>query len=116
MVRRIRLDRGDIVSVRMNPTAGQEIQGEKRPCLVLTTAAYNAGGLALVAPITQGGNSSRFAGFAVPMMGTGTQTQGVVLCNQVRTLDLVARGATRIEHAPSSLVDEVLARVMALFE
>ena len=116
MVRRIRLDRGDIVSVRMNPTPGQEIQGEKRPCLILTIAAYNAGGLALVAPITQGGNSSRFAGFAVPMMGTGTETQGVVLCNQVRTIDLAARGARRIERASPELVDEVLAKVTALLE
>ena len=116
MVRRIRIDRGDIVSIRLNPTAGQELQGERRPCLVLTTAAYNAGGLAMVAPITQGGNSSRFAGFTVPMMVTGTETQGVVLCNQVRTIDLAARGATRIERAPPDLVDEVLGKVTALLE
>ena len=41
----------------------------------------------LVCPITQGGNFARHAGFAVPLSGAGTATQGVVLCNQIRGQD-----------------------------
>ncbi|MFA0965244.1 type II toxin-antitoxin system ChpB family toxin [Pseudomonas amygdali] len=85
-------------------------------CPVLTAAAYNASGLAVIAPITQGGDFARYAGFAVPLSGSGTETQGVVLCNQIRTVDLETRGAKRIESVPEVVIDDVLARVQALFE
>ncbi len=109
-------DRGDIVRVSFNPVIGRELQGEKRPALVLSTRAFNALGTALVAPITQGGNLARFMGFAVPMMGAGTQTQGVVLVNAVRTLDLQGRGATKIETAPAMVMEDVLARLRAIID
>lgn len=57
MVRRIKFERGDIVRVSLNPTPGKEQQGDFRPALVLSPAAFNALGVALVAPITQGGSS-----------------------------------------------------------
>lgn len=109
-------NRADIVRINLNPTAGREQQGDFRPALVLTPAAYNVSGLAIVAPITQGGNFARYAGFAVPLSGSGTETQGVVLCNQIRTVDLQARGAKRIESAPDVVINDALARVQALFE
>ena len=60
-----RYERGDIVRVTLNPIVGREIQGEFRPALVLSPAAMNALGTAIIAPITQGGDFSRYAGFAV---------------------------------------------------
>ena len=109
-------NRADIVRINLNPTAGREQQGDFRPALVLTPAAYNVSGLAIVAPITQGGDFARYAGVAVPLSGSGTETQGVVLCNQIRTVDLQARGAKRIESAPDVVINDALARVQALFE
>ncbi|MBI6705773.1 type II toxin-antitoxin system ChpB family toxin [Pseudomonas viridiflava] len=109
-------NRADIVRINLSPTAGREQQGDFRPALVLTPAAYNVSGLAIVAPITQGGDFARYAGFAVPLSGSGTETQGVVLCNQIRTVDLQARGAKRIESAPDVVINDALARVQALFE
>lgn len=100
----------------MNPTAGREQQGDFRPALVITPAAYNATGLAVIAPITQGGDFARYAGFAVTLSGAGTQTQGVILCNQIRSVDLEARGAKRIETVPDEIFEEVQARIQALFE
>jgi len=73
---------------------------------------YNA----LVAPITQGGNFARYGGYSVSLMGTGTQTQGVVLLTDVRVLDLACRGATYLESAPTSLVDDVLARLRTVLD
>ena len=108
--------RGDIVRLNLNPTAGREQQGDFRPALVLTPAAYNATGLAVIAPITQGGDFARYAGFAVTLSGAGTETQGVILCNQIRSVDLEARGAKRIEAVPEAVIEDALARVMALFE
>ncbi|BFO07279.1 MULTISPECIES: type II toxin-antitoxin system ChpB family toxin [Pseudomonas] len=115
-MKRAKFNRGDIVRVNLNPTEGREQQGDFRPALVLTPAAYNATGLAVIAPITQGGDFARYAGFAVTLSGSGTETQGVVLCNQIRTVDLEARGAKRVEAVPEVVMDEVLARVQALFE
>jgi mRNA interferase ChpB len=116
MVRRTRFERGDIVRVNLNPAVGHEQQGEYRPALVLSSSIFNATGVALVAPITQGGNFARFAGFAVPLSGSGTDTQGVALVNMVRTLDLKARGARRIERAPVEVVDDALARLQAIID
>ncbi len=53
-------DRGDIVRACLNPTAGNELQGDMRPCLVLSPKAFNKLGLTIIAPITQGGNYARF--------------------------------------------------------
>ena len=70
----------------------------------------------IVLPITSGGNFARTAGFAVSLMGAGTSTTGVVRCDQPRAMDLQARGARRLEAVPSTIIDEVLARLVPIFE
>jgi mRNA interferase ChpB len=109
-------ERGDIVRACLNPTTGNELQGEMRPCLVLSPKAFNRLGLTLIAPITQGGNFARFQGFAVSLMGSGTETQGVILVNGVRSVDLKARKAKKIEAVTSDIVDEALAILNAILE
>lgn len=108
-------DRGDILHLDLDPALGKEQQGQ-RYVLVLTVADFNRFGLALVAPITQGGQFARENGFTVSLIGTGTQTQGVVLSNQVRMLDFKQRGAEVVEAVPVTIVDEVLARIRALLD
>jgi mRNA interferase ChpB len=109
-------ERGDIVRVSLEPVSGREMRGEARPALVLTTRAFNRLGDVLVAPITQGGDYSRYAGFAVSLMGTGLKTQGVALINKIRMMDLSARQAQKIERAPQVVIDEAIARITALLE
>ncbi|WP_343729769.1 type II toxin-antitoxin system ChpB family toxin [Duganella sp.] len=113
MVKRTRYGRGDIVMVNLDPTQGHEQRGT-RPALVLSPAAYNALGVVLVAPITQGGDFARHAGFATALSGAGTRTQGVVLVNQIRMLDLEARKARRVETVPEHIVEDALARLRAI--
>lgn len=109
-------ERGDIYLLDLNPTKGREQQGQ-RPVLVLSPFAFNRlGGVVWVCPITQGGQGSREHGFTVSLMACGTETQGVVLCHQPRSLDFRARSATFKEKAPADLVDEVLARVRAVLD
>lgn len=108
-------ERGDIVSVPLDPALRHEQRGT-RPALVLTTKDFNRLGDVLVAPITQGGDFARYAGFAVSLTGTGCRTQGVVLVNKLRMMDLAARKARRIERAPQEVIDEAVARVVALLE
>jgi len=109
-------ERGDIVRACLNPTSGNELQGDMRPCLILSPKAFNKLGLTLIAPITQGGNFARFQGFSVSLMGTGTETQGVVLVNGVRSVDLKSRKAKKIESVPSDIVEEALAILSAILD
>jgi mRNA interferase ChpB len=108
-------DRGDIVTVPLDPSSGHERRGT-RPALVLTTKAFNQLGDVLVAPITQGGDHARYAGFAVSLTGTGCKTQGVALVNKVRMLDLAARKARKVERVPKEVIDEALGRLMTLLD
>ena len=107
--------RGEIWHVNLSPVAGKEQQGS-RPVLVVSEKEFNRSGLALICPVTQGGNQARFAGFAVSLINTGTETQGVVMCNQPRTIDYAARAARFVEDLPDHVVDEVLARLQTLME
>ena len=108
--------RGDILALSLDPTQGREIRGS-RPVLVLSADAFNkASGLLLVAPITQGGNAAREHGFCVKLMGSGTKTQGIVLCDQTRTVDARARSFSKIEKAPSAVIEEALDAVRAILE
>ncbi len=50
------------------------------------------------------------------LTGAGLATDGVVLSNQVRTVDWMARRAQFIEPVPPELIADVLARVAALIE
>src|SRR6266853_6860840 len=110
------MERGDIYLVSLDPTAGHEQQG-RRPVLVISPARFNRlTGVPIVLPITGGGGFARTAGFAVSLMGAGTQTTGVVRCDQPRALDLRARGAKMLETIPDHIVDEVMSKVMPLFE
>ena len=108
-------DRGDIVNVSLDPVSGHE-QRVSRPAMVLTTKEFNRLGDTLVAPITQGGDFSRYAGFAVTLTGTGCRTQGVALVNKIRMLDLVARKARKVERAPQEVIDDALGRLMVLLD
>lgn len=108
-------DRGDIVSVPLDPAIGHEQRGT-RPALVLTTKEFNRLGDVLVAPITQGGDFARFAGFAVTLTGAGCKTQGVALVNKIRMLDLAARKARKVERAPQEVIDDAIGRLAALLE
>jgi mRNA interferase ChpB len=108
-------ERGDVLLIDLEPTRGHEQQG-KRPVLVLSVAEFNRIGLVLGCPITQGGQFARTSGFAVSLSGAGTQTQGVVLCHQARTIDYKIRAGRWVETLPIDLVEEVLGRVRTLLD
>ncbi|WJD50644.1 MULTISPECIES: type II toxin-antitoxin system ChpB family toxin [unclassified Enterobacter] len=107
--------RGDIVMVDFNPAVGSE-QREPRPALILTKKLFNDLGMAFVAPVTQGGNYARHAGFTVSLSGSGSKTQGVVLLNQARMIDLNARDARFVEVLDEAVVNDVLLRFSTLVE
>jgi mRNA interferase MazF len=84
--------RGDVVWITMNPLAGHE-QAGRRPAVVLSPEMYNEkAGLAIMCPVT-----SQVKGypFEVPMP-SGLPVSGVILADQVKSLDWHARNAEMI--------------------
>jgi mRNA-degrading endonuclease toxin of MazEF toxin-antitoxin module len=109
------MDRGDIYLVSLDPTSGHEQRGS-RPVLVVSPTAFNRlTRTPIVLPITSGGDFARTAGFAVSLMGSGTQTTGVVRCDQPRALDIASRRGRKLESVPQSVLDEVLAKIAPIF-
>ena len=114
--RSIQVERGDIIELTLDPTAGREQRGRRR-ALVLSPRDFNrVAGVVFIAPITQGGDFARDMGFTVPLSGTGLDSQGVVLCHQTTSKDINAREPRKIERAPDYIVNDVLARVRAVLE
>jgi mRNA interferase ChpB len=108
------MKRGDIYLVALDPTVGH-VQSGSRPVLVVSPVEFNeATKLPVILPITNGGEFARRLGFTVPV--SGIKTTGVVRCDQPRVIDLVARHARKVDTLPAPLMDEVLARVVTLFE
>lgn len=102
-------DRGDVVWLDFTPHSGHEQMGI-RPALVLSPASYNAKtGLAILCPIT-----SRTKGypFEVPIEEAGVN--GVVLSDQVKSLDWRAGRARHVGAASGAVVTAVRQLVSVL--
>ena len=101
---------GDILWLDFQPQAGHEQTG-RRPALVVSSTAYNAtGALVMVCPITH--TKSRLV--LRPQLPEGMQTDGYVLCDHARFVDLQARNAAFAERAPAELTDAVLQILLVL--
>lgn len=108
--------RGDIYLVSLDPSKGNEQQGT-RPVLLVSPDAFNRlTQTPVVLPITSGGNFARTAGFAVSLMGAGTETTGVIRCDQPRAIDLKSRHGKKLESVPDAIMDEVLAKLATICE
>lgn len=105
-------DRGDIVWISLTPQVGHEQSG-RRPALVLSPSRYNSKvRLALLCPIT---NQVKGYPFEVALPKDLPIT-GVVLADQVKNLDWVARDTEFVAKAPQSLVSEVCDRLGLLLD
>ena len=105
-------ERGDVVWITFNPQAGHE-QAGRRPAVVLSPKTYNGKvGLALLCPVT-----SQVKGnpFEVPIPD-GLPVNGVILSDQVKSLDWRARSAEKAFSLPEEAIRKVLRRVKALIE
>ena len=108
--------RGEVWFVELDPTSGHEQKG-RRPVLIVSPDAFNqVTRVPVVVPITTRGKFARTAGFAVSLQGAGTKTTGIIRCDQPRALDLSARNGKKLETVPEGIIEEVLARVVVIFE
>lgn len=96
---------GDIIKINFTPQSGHE-QAGYRPAVVISNDFFNAKtNLAIVCPIT---NTLRPFPLHVPL-DERTETTGVVMCEQIKALDIRARTFRPVERIPDDLLDEVLA-------
>lgn len=108
------MQRGDIYLVDLDPTRSHEQRGH-RPVVVLSDAKLNRMGVCLVAPITSGGAAARNGLLTIALAGVGCETSGVVLCHQIRTIDLRARNARFKERLGEDFVRAIILRICDIF-
>ncbi len=100
-------DRGSLVWVDFSPHAGHE-QAGRRPAVVLTTRAYHqATSKAIVCPVT-----SRERGWPMEIkLPDGLPVSGVVLVDEVRSIDRDARHLKLAGVVPQDVLDAIGAKL-----
>ncbi len=103
-------DRGDLVWLSFDPQTGHEQKG-RRPAIVLSPKAYNQKvGLALMCPVT-----NRIKGYPFEViLPDSCEIHGVVLSDQVKSLDWRARNAEIVCNVSEEIISEILAKLRAL--
>jgi mRNA interferase MazF len=104
--------RGDLVWLDFDPQAGHEQRG-RRPAVVLSPSSYNRKvELGVFCPVTD-----RAKGYAweVPIPD-GLGISGVILADQIRSLDWTERRARFVGTLPRATLDEVLDKALAVID
>jgi len=103
---------GNILWLDFEPQIGYEQKG-RRPALVISNEIFNNfSKTAIVCPIT---NADKNHPFHVKL-NEKTKTTGVILCDQVRTLDINARRYEYIENIPEDIMLEVIDIIFGFIE
>ena len=104
--------RGDIVWLDFTPQSGHEQRG-RRPAVTISQLSYNAKtNLALFCPIT-----SLEKGYPFEVsVASGSKIHGVILSDQIKSLDWKTRNAEFIEHLDEETLDELIAKVRTLID
>ena len=106
------MKQGDIILVDFDPTKGRE-QAGYRPAVVISQTAYNKKrDMIFICPVTNATKPLRFR----VLLDKRTQTQGDIICEQVRVIDLLARKCKVIEPLPKDLLKQVLDAVSVIIE
>jgi mRNA interferase MazF len=102
--------RGDVVWITLNPQSGHE-QAGRRPAVVLSPGIYNEKvELAILCPVT---NQIKGYPFEV-LIPDGLPVSGVILADQIKSLDWRVRDAEWICTLPPRVVVEVLQKLGTL--
>ena len=103
-------DREDLVWLEFTPQTGSE-QAGRRPALVISPKSYNGKvGLALFCPVP-----SKIKGYPFEvLLPAGCRVAGVVLADQLKSLDWRARKAQLIEKVSPDVIAQVMARLKPL--
>ena len=104
------MKQGDIVYIDFDPALGREQEG-RRPAVVISQTLYNQKrNLLWVCPISSTIKPLRF----LIELDDRTKTQGAVIAEQVRTIDMLARKCHFVEPLPKDLLERVLDAVSVI--
>lgn len=96
--------KGELITLTFDPQSGHEQRG-RRPALVVSNDLFNKHtGLCIACPIT---NTRREYSFHVEMPEDAGVT-GVVMVEQVKSIDFRSRKARRLGRASAATLEEVL--------
>lgn len=102
---------GDIVIIDFDPQAGHE-QAGKRPALVLSPARFNkVTGFAWLCPVT-----NQEKGYPFEVKVQGTKTTGVILTDQLKSLDWSARNLHKVDNVNAECLAEVKSLVATILD
>jgi len=104
---------GDIILLDFSPTIGSEQKG-KRPAVVVSNNDFQklTKKFAIVVPIT----STRRNKFPLHVkLDNRTNTQGDIMCEQIKMIDTEARNVQVIESIPENILEEILNLVTLFF-
>ena len=103
---------GSIILVDFDPQAGHEQKG-RRPALVISNDLFNKySEMAILCPIT---NTDKDHPLHIKL-NEKTKTNGVILCDQVKTMDIKVRNFKHLESIPEDILENVLDIVFSLIE
>jgi mRNA interferase MazF len=104
-------DRGHVVWMHFDPSAGHEQDGH-RPAYVISPASYNShNGMMLCCPMT-----TKIKGYPFEVKVVAPDgTESVVLSDQVKSVDWIARKATFHFAADPAVFNEARAKMSVLF-
>ena len=94
----VTLKQGDIIKLNFNPQAGY------RPALVVSNDVFHQKtNLVIVCPISNTSND-----FPLHVrLDERSVTTGIILCQHIKSLDVVSRGYVFVEHLPDDILQEV---------
>ena len=105
---------GEIWLVGLDLAVGHE-QLRTRLVVIVSPAPFNAlTRTTVVLPVTIGGRFAHRRGLAVSLHGSGSRTSGLIRRDQPRALDLATRNGSRLETVSEPIMDDVLARRVAI--
>lgn len=111
--------KGEIWYVDPDLTKGKELRNPHYFIVISDERINKALGTAICCPISSGGNAARSQNVTVAIDGNSTKSgkvTGVILCHQVRALDLSERQAKYATTAEDYLTDEVIIKLVDLID
>jgi mRNA interferase MazF len=100
---------GDIILINLSPVSGHEQKGQ-RPAVVITQERFNKKtGLCIIAPIT-----SNIKGYPFEVVVEANKTKGVILSDQIRSIDWNARKVNKVDSVSEYCLSEVREKVLLI--
>ncbi|MBP7349415.1 MAG: type II toxin-antitoxin system PemK/MazF family toxin [Butyrivibrio sp.] len=104
-------DSGDIIYTNFTPQSGHEQSG-MRPALVVSSKNFMAKThFTIICPITHSERNFP-THIQVPK---GLAVDGYILCEQLKSLDLFARGANKVDKLPDATLEKIMEIVNTFF-